>query len=809
MKILSRFLVPWALPALSLPLVPSTLLSQQVVKRVIRDGGEGENLLQRGRWRPWGEGFRREKGWILCDNGDDPSARRGASQTDFLDQEVPSPLVAVATSRCEGVSGAPDHDYSLYLDLLYRDGTHLWGQAASFDTGTHGWQTKKVLVLPDKPVKRVTVNLLLRRHSGKAWFKGASLREKKVPGGGFSFDGVPLVPLLPPEEGFQVRDAAADSDFFRPKAGAALGIRIHSRETRKKGIRFWDVTIREETGKDRAVTLVYALPVPEGEVTWFQGPGKTLPAEGRGEFGFFARFRAGANGRLSRWPFGALQAGKKGLALGLDPAFPAFFRVAYHAGTRELYLAFDLGFTREHPGARLRFCAFTFDPKWGFRSALAEYYRIFPRAFRCRTPKQGLWMPFARISKVKGWRDFGFRFKEGTNETAWDDAHGILTFHYTEPMTWWMPMPKGLPRTREAALAEARRLASRGRGSLRLQARALFSSGFHDEEGLFPLLFRDEPWCNGAVWSVNVLPGIRGRVTAFKLRWNEKIKKRLYGPSAKGRLDGEYVDSSEGYVTAALDFRREHFKAARTPLAFSLQGRRPGIFSGLLVFEYVRALARDVHGMKKLMMANGTPSRLFWLAPMLDVMGTETNWNRGGKWRPMPVTELLYRRSLCGPKPFCFLMNTRFENFGKDLVEKYMKRALAFGMFPGFFSANASTGHYFTRPGLYDRDRPLFKKYLPLCKRLAEAGWKPIPLARPDSPRIQVERFGDRYLTLFNDSKETVRGKVEILLDQVRSPLDLLAGRPLPLLQGKGRHPSVEIQLGPEDLAVLDLFPGR
>ena len=38
-----------------------------------------------------------------------------------------------------------------------------------------------------------------------------------------------------------------------------------------------------------------------------------------------------------------------------------------------------------------------------------------------------------------------------------------------------------------------------------------------------------------------------------------------------------------------------------------------------------------------------------------------------------------------------------------------MKRSLAYGMFPGYFSADASTGHYFKRPELYNRDRPLFK----------------------------------------------------------------------------------------------------
>ena len=47
--------------------------------------------------------------------------------------------------------------------------------------------------------------------------------------------------------------------------------------------------------------------------------------------------------------------------------------------------------------------------------------------------------------------------------------------------------------------------------------------------------------------------------------------------------------------------------------------------------------------MGKLMMANSTPIRLCWLAPWLDVMGTETDWNRGQKWRPTSDEELLFR----------------------------------------------------------------------------------------------------------------------------------------------------------------------
>jgi hypothetical protein len=181
-------------------------------------------------------------------------------------------------------------------------------------------------------------------------------------------------------------------------------------------------------------------------------------------------------------------------------------------------------------------------------------------------------------------------------------------------------------------------------------------------------------------------------------------------------------------------------------------------------------------------------------------MGTETDWNPGGRWQPMSDAELLYRRALCKGKPYCFLMNTRFDAFPPALVEKYMKRCLAYGMFPGFFSHNASQGAYFTRPELYNRDRPLFKKYVPLCRRVAEAGWEPITHAASSDPRVYVERFGEKYLTVFNDSPE--RKTVTVTLDRNwrTAHCKLLAGQAL-----EPRATSVTLTLDGEDVEVLEL----
>ncbi|MCP4450013.1 MAG: hypothetical protein GY809_01010 [Planctomycetes bacterium] len=405
-------------------------------------------------------------------------------------------------------------------------------------------------------------------------------------------------------------------------------------------------------------------------------------------------------------------------------------------------------------------------------------------------------MPFAKISDVNDWEDFGFAFKEGTNETPWDDQQGIVTFRYTEPMTWWMPMPEGMPRTVAAALGEAQRLAIAGH----VRAQALLSSGYHDEKGQYVARLLDTPWCDGAVWSLNSMPGLTGEVTDFKNQWNPAMIERLYGDDRTADLDGEYIDSSEGYVTDELNFRRDHFAAADTPLTFSLDSRQVCLFRGLIAFEYMRGIEQDVHDMGRLMMANSTPIRLCWLAPLLDVMGTETDWNPGGQWRPMSDADLLYRRVMCKGKPYCFLMNTEFDQFSHALVEKYMKRSLAYGMFPGFFSHNASQGHYFTRPELYERDRPLFKKYIPLCRRVAEAGWEPVTRARSNDASVYVERFGEQFLTVFNDS------------DQSRSVIITLEGRPPGPSRDLVRHKAVvwrrgatELTIAAEDVVVIEI----
>ena len=62
-------------------------------------------------------------------------------------------------------------------------------------------------------------------------------------------------------------------------------------------------------------------------------------------------------------------------------------------------------------------------------------------------------MAFADISKVAGFEDFGFAYDElGGKFSKFDDEHGIASFTYIEPMTYWLAMTQKYPRTYEGAM---------------------------------------------------------------------------------------------------------------------------------------------------------------------------------------------------------------------------------------------------------------------------------------------------------------------------------------------------------------------
>ncbi len=711
--------------------------------------------------RPYERGFTRDGDEIVVDNGDDAARRAGAVWSLALNQTEARPFTVRTEARCErGPGGTRTRAFSLYVDLVYMDGDHLWGQTADFAPDPQrGWRAGTVTVIPAKPVRSASVYCLYRGLPGRVRFRAPAVRiREQADLALFDAQPVALGDLPRHEAGFLVRDVQRADDGYAPipVGGEAKGVRLSVVETPAADGATYRVTVEDRTGRDRALTLVYAWPLPTGDLVFEEDPRTAVPLADNAPQRSDAQAMGCGAGGLNRWPFGAVSVGGRGFALGIDTAHPAYFRTAVHPRTRLLFIAFDLGLAPEKRTAAFTFRRFTFTG--GFRGALAAYAAREPDAFKTRVPEQGIWMPFRAIKSVENWQDFGFKFKEGNDETAWDDAHGIFTFRYTEPTTWWLSMDKahGTNRfTMADCLAKVEFLAAKGDP----RARAWRGSVMRDEDGARVGRVMDTPWCRGAIWLLSPLPDIAG-ICEYKVKNTEADFAKFYAKPFPVGQDGEYIDSAEGYLTPTLDFNRAVFAASDTPLVFSSdEDHRPALFKGLSMYEYVRRTAARVWPRGRFVMANGVPGRWPWLPAYVDVGGTETQWiDEEGRWRPESHRSLLYKRALSMGKPYCYLQNVDFEKFAYADMENFMRHCVAYGLFPGCFSHNASEGHYFTRPEVYNRDRPLFKKYVPLCKMLSEAGWRPVnTLVASTDSRVFVEQFGARYVTVFNSARATVK----------------------------------------------------
>lgn len=826
----------------------------------------GSNLLRDEGWKPDARGFVRDesvrrsgKPAMLCQNTS-PDMLSGANQTIVLNQKAPRAIRAVAWSKAEGVGPVAGWDYSLYLDIQYTDGVWVWGQVSSFDSGTHDWQAAEVVFYPEKPIKLVSVNLLLRRTTGKAWFADASLEEIGAKNGVSLFDGVAVsVPKLRATRpalrlatadglqvtlaedgslaggkfgaarlasggGFYLRDVAAESDFMALDAVKvtgktilgecnALGLRLKATTSEKPGLIRFDCEATETTGKDRAVTIGFAIPMPSTEKRWWHSIRSSDRISSEGDYADAVPSEAGL-GWMSKYPFACISTGHDSLNLGIPMDEPCVYRIAYSGALGWYTISFDLGYAPSEgvKSHKFSFVLFRSDGVYGMRAAMKKYYDLFPEFFVKRVDHEGNWMAFLPVSRVQGWEDFAFAFHEGSNDIAWDAEHGIYSFRYTEPMSYWMPMPKETPRTVEAALSMvAANLKQSDDQAKREWASATILSLAKDDYGKDRVFLLNAPWCDGAMFLLNPCPRIpvtpECPFTKATLSWNPALKDKLYGDKTKPQLAGEYLDSVE-MGCEYVNTRREHFRYAIRPLSFSRRTKRPAILQILSTYEFARWMADDIHKMGKLMMANTIPTRYGFFTHLIDVNGIETNWLQDGKYSPPTDQTMDFRRAMCYQKPYCYIMNTDYEAFDTPLVEKYFQRCMFWGIWPGFFSPNAATGLYFEQPKYYERDRHLFKKYMPVIKRITTAGWEPLTMATTSNRHVEAERFGpgkdgSLYFTVRNTGKTRVQCTIRLdaKLGKVTSATRLPGDGPLAITLSGG----IKLTLDPDEVSVVEV----
>jgi hypothetical protein len=140
-----------------------------------------KNLLKP-KWRIYKKGIGKviigKDGVIACDvTGGSKKDVSGVSQTIVLNQKVAKPIFVSAECKAEKVSGKVNSNFSIYMDVRHTDGTPSYGKGLSFPVGTYDWKKFSTTYIPKKPIKSITFLLLLRRRSGKAWFKNPVCKE--------------------------------------------------------------------------------------------------------------------------------------------------------------------------------------------------------------------------------------------------------------------------------------------------------------------------------------------------------------------------------------------------------------------------------------------------------------------------------------------------------------------------------------------------------------------------------------------------------------------------------------------------------
>jgi len=626
--------------------------------------------------------------------------------------------------------------------------------------------------------------------------------------------------VQPTERGVLTRLSAGALDVGVEALYAAMGDHISV-----------NVAVENLSSEDRALTVYFALPIPAGEATWWDDVVTARPATGNATLGAFDSISAGANGRHSVLPFGCV-AGEQALALAIPMDYPILHRIAVSPVGGQLFLAVDVALTEataKFPNrARFFFTIYRCDPRWGLRSAAERYYRTFPELFEKRMPDDGGWVCWGTVADVPNFQQLGFLYHwgpSGAAAVAFDDAHDVYSFQYSDSGRFFAdlgqfdhrPTPEEAtasmralldaadPRAqllsaRESATGRSRYLGLESRmgqqaavAFVRDQIAAVKRSAMIDGAGNIQVgyLVNREDWGGTDWWTgrtfCNIDPDIRGGYGRFLFDRILEPDVEAYR-AAGAELDGFGLDNFFSNART-LDFNREHLAACDFPPTFAAGDFRPVITGDSAMYEWTAELKRRLEAEGKWLMANTCGQQFCFAQHLLDMNGLEWNLERVGTLARM----VAYRKQVV-------TLPVKPEHY----EEAFIRAHLPMGVFPGGY-------------GRADRFAPdteiarLYERYVPIIRRMAAAGWEPVPWAWTSDQRVSVERFGsggNLLLSLHNHATDAVRTEVRVDLARLdatgaRTVTDLNSGES-PATTGAA--PLVfTVELAPGDATVVEV----
>ncbi|NQT13595.1 MAG: hypothetical protein HQ582_12655, partial [Planctomycetes bacterium] len=490
---------------------------------------------------------------------------------------------------------------------------------------------------------------------------------------------VPFEAAATPVVGELTAEAGAIVQRFE---SAETGLRVEARYRALDETLRVDGWVEDLTGSDRALDVVFGLPLGGENWLWGKSIREEVPAGDEMHVVDETTFSS-----LSR------TSGGDGLALAVPADTPCDCQ--FTLGDRFGYaVRFRFGLSHAARGdfqgrAPFSFLLYRCDGRWGLRDAARRYYGLFPDAFAKRVEREGLWMFGAPRFPIPDPGNYAFH--EG-GPTGWehDDEHGIYTCPYIIPGQREISRLEKLPQSHEEAIALLEAYGQPNESSSDVPGQSLEPAATREKQrrGWGPsmraiiencmlvdaadqphLRIRNTTWGgNSVTFPLNASPWLFSDSDA------PTIAKVLLAHVAElhetvPALDGMYVDSL-GAWGSYENHRREHFAYTQVPLSYDANSGRPMIPNRFTLLEFLWKLRDEMHEQGKLLFANGLhPDRRFHCFA-LDVMGVE------GHGR------LEQKRVMAHQKPFLLLVYNIHDD--PATMENYYHLATFYGIYPSF-----------------------------------------------------------------------------------------------------------------------------
>ncbi len=294
---------------------------------------------------------------------------------------------------------------------------------------------------------------------------------------------------------------------------------------------------------------------------------------------------------------------------------------------------------------------------------------------------------------------------------------------------------------------------------------------------------------------------------------NGGFEKNKRGEVSNYVIDGHYVDGTSAEIGwgTVENYRPDHIKYSTLPLGFSYINKKPIILTTFSNYEFLDKFSKALHNRNKILVVNIQRTKGL-VMNKIDIVGVEIS-----DIEPDIISS--YHRTMSSKKTISTIIQWHWGNdssiISKDIMNAYVKKSVLYGIFPGISSqGNGYDNIYWHDRSAYERDRYLFKKYVPLIKEISKSGWEPIPYAGVDNSNIILERYGNSrlnkiYFTVLNTGSTANNGILTIdssLLDnkKIRGITELVYGKSKAIVIENGKI-KLDISIDPNDVKIYKL----